>query len=62
MKWEKPELKDLNAQESASAGCGNGSGNATLGGCTDGSNNVGYRYKEGHFDGACAQGFNNAGG
>lgn len=39
MKWEKPELKNMNAMDSASAGCNSGSVNADWGGCTNGGQN-----------------------
>lgn len=62
MKWERPELKSMNAIECADAGCANGSGNNDLGGCTNGGINQGYRYEHGKFDGACAQGNVNTAG
>lgn len=62
MKWEKPVLNDMNGMDSASANCGNGSGNQALGGCTNGFQNAGWKIKPGHFDGACATGTQNLAG
>lgn len=59
MKWEKPVLQNMNAMDSASAGCASGSVNADWGGCTNGGQNSGAKSPTDHSM-ACVSGSSNS--